>query len=625
MDRGITRKIFVLAMLLWFTGVPWVAFAGPRVSLVELSASPYWQKLLHLNSTWASPPEGGGFLLSPSGSFGAAQELEATLSALKAAPVPGQVHASCRFPLRAKWLKSVLPGLESQIPAAKCLKMTTWLSRNRPDKITLVYAASFLENPASAFGHIFLRLESQGRGLSAPMVQFAAITGEATGFEYLLRGAFGGFKGYYIIEPQHTLMRNNLELEGRDLWVYDLQLSADEQENLLFHLWEMRQVYFDYYFFNQNCGYRLIELIELARFEPPEIPKTRVAWSIPTDNLKNILSQVPETLDASRLSSRSTRWQARLRALDEKQLSLLDQLLAEPEAIQSPGFQQLNDPDKVEVLDALNDYYRIQINSRIGEFEILDRWLKVKEQQKEARKWRMAVLIERSKFKLPTQGDSTPEAGPESSHPTAALRFTGWQGEEDHQTLRIAAYDHDLLSSSVGQLNNARFRVLDLAIDQRPGQQAQVSELTLFEVLSLNERGKYFSPLSWRMKINLAASGGQGHGDLKRVELTGQGGWTYALLPQTLGYFLGGVDLNLGPDNGFLGNVLAGVVYRPVPWFGVHGSQNNRNRLAGQTDSSRVTTVEARVQLADYLEFGALTRQRLPQPRETGLSLVGRF
>ena len=31
------------------------------------------------------------------------------------------------------------------------------------------------------------------------------------------------------------------------------------------HVWELRQVRFDYYFFDENCSFRLLELLEVAR------------------------------------------------------------------------------------------------------------------------------------------------------------------------------------------------------------------------------------------------------------------------------------------------------------------------------------------------------------------------
>ena len=45
----------------------------------------------------------------------------------------------------------------------------------------------------------------------------------------------------------------------RDAW------QVEETARMVEHVWELRQVRFDYYFFDENCSFRLLELLEVAR------------------------------------------------------------------------------------------------------------------------------------------------------------------------------------------------------------------------------------------------------------------------------------------------------------------------------------------------------------------------
>src|SRR5690606_36778024 len=55
------------------------------------------------------------------------------------------------------------------------------------------------------------------------------------------------------------------DFESRDLWEYELALSAEETRFLVQHIWEMIHVQFPYYVIQDNCAYRLLSLIDLVR------------------------------------------------------------------------------------------------------------------------------------------------------------------------------------------------------------------------------------------------------------------------------------------------------------------------------------------------------------------------
>jgi hypothetical protein len=54
-------------------------------------------------------------------------------------------------------------------------------------------------------------------------------------------------------------------LENRNLWTYQLDLSPKKTTRMVEHVWELRYVRFDDYFFDENCSFQLLERLEVAR------------------------------------------------------------------------------------------------------------------------------------------------------------------------------------------------------------------------------------------------------------------------------------------------------------------------------------------------------------------------
>ena len=64
--------------------------------------------------------------------------------------------------------------------------------------------------------------------------------------------------------PYYVKVQEYSNMESRDLWEYELTLSAAQVSRLVMHAWETRATHFDYYFFSRNCSYQLLALLEAA-------------------------------------------------------------------------------------------------------------------------------------------------------------------------------------------------------------------------------------------------------------------------------------------------------------------------------------------------------------------------
>ena len=92
-----------------------------------------------------------------------------------------------------------------------------------------------------------------------------AIGEENGGILYTFKGLFGGYEGYFSDGPYYEKVKEYSRLDNRDVWEYTLNLNEEETDRMLAHLWELKDINFDYYFFDENCSFRLLELIEVAR------------------------------------------------------------------------------------------------------------------------------------------------------------------------------------------------------------------------------------------------------------------------------------------------------------------------------------------------------------------------
>ena len=271
------RPAFFLALAL--ASLPARADTPARETLskartLRLSESEGWLRLGHwkprsFGRGVLSDARHDGFFLSPDGASNPGSELEAMVAALYA-PDPGPVPEPprCRFPARTAWLLDRLGLDPASLPPADCSKYEDWRRLMDPAAVSLIFASAYINNPASMFGHTFLRLErgkiGEGERLLDNTLNFAAETGGDGGMLFAVKGLFGLYPGKYTVQPYYMMVQQYNNIESRDLWEYRFALSAKEVDRLAMHSWEMGQATFPYYFFSKNCSYQLMPALEAA-------------------------------------------------------------------------------------------------------------------------------------------------------------------------------------------------------------------------------------------------------------------------------------------------------------------------------------------------------------------------
>lgn len=267
----------------------------PEARLQQLAADPYWIALGHYErgklGGWRSYVDDERFFLADNGESHPDAELAATLKALYASPSLGDKHAQCVYPARTRWLRQQLQL--DDLPQPQCGEYDNWYRDINPHSAVLVFPAAYLNSPSSMFGHTLLRIDqadvtSNNTALLSYALNFGAyIEGMDNSILYAWKGLMGGYPGLFALVPYREKLAEYSRLENRDLWEYKLNLTPEETGRMVEHVWELKQVRFDYYFFDENCSFRLLELMEIAR-PGIELTEQFPLTAIPTDTVRAV-------------------------------------------------------------------------------------------------------------------------------------------------------------------------------------------------------------------------------------------------------------------------------------------------------------------------------------------------
>lgn len=244
------------------------AFANP-----VLATDKQWLKLLRYNKTlfgYKSEVDYSGYFFSKDGKTKPLEELNATiLNFNKNSSEYKDInkHPICMFPGRYLYLQRKIKGFK-QFDLKNCEEYQKFKTKIKLNSVSLIFSSFYINKPASAFGHTLLKLNSEDplkSDLRSYGVDFSAQVTTHNPFLYGVMGIMGGFYGQFSLMPYFIKMREYNDYESRDLWELELNLSIDDKELLLAHLWDMNLALFDYYYFSENCSYHVLRLIDAIK------------------------------------------------------------------------------------------------------------------------------------------------------------------------------------------------------------------------------------------------------------------------------------------------------------------------------------------------------------------------
>lgn len=535
------------------------------------------------------------FYNAPDGKNDPQAELDGTLRAFfsEAEETDEVQHPQCRFPARYAWLAAELGFDQGRVPRPQCRRYRDWRSALDAKQLTLVFASAYLDNPGSMYGHTLLRIDAADQDertrLLAYSISFAAATNETNGLIFAVKGLFGGYPGVFAMLPYYVKVREYSDLENRDLWEYELDLSPEELERVLRHAWELLPAYFEYYFFDENCSYHLLALLQVAR---PDLELTAPfrLWALPVDTVRALTDQPGLVKRIVYRPARSTIIAERLARMQPEERRMARDLGLGTLNADDVALRALPPERAARVVEAGYDY--LNYRRTTGTSEVKDGGALARD-----------LLVARSQIDAPSQTPriETP-VRPDEGHRTA--RMSTGAGRRDRQgflELGVRPTYHDIVDDDAGYIGGAQIEFFHLRARRYEGGSARIESFIPVNIFSLSPRDEFVQRKSWRVAagwqrsmtrsgaepLAVAADGGLGGawraGRVARVYASAEGA------ARAHEQFEKGYSLGLGAR--------IGALVDPAPRWRVHAYAQQLGSVAGERVDPGALVLEQRFSL----------------------------
>ena len=434
-----------------------------------------------------SEVEDKAFFLAKNGKRDARAELEATIKALYNETRFDDKSTACLFPARKYWLEKEL-GLQN-LPAVKCEEFDYLVKQMDPKSVSLIFPFMQGSSPSSMFGHTFLRIDSNSkpRMLSYAFNYGSEQNKDDNKLSYIYKGFFGGYKGTYSLSPYYEKIKEYRDLEERDIWEYDLNFTKEETQQMLRHIWEVELNYSWYYFFTQNCSYKMLWIMESAR-EGLNLRKYFNFHVIPSETVR---ASVDEGLVTKYhyIPARSTKLIAYESKLTDKDITdvfniskdkikLKEYLEKDNNTIQTKRFVLEASAEFVEY-----DYQKKDINDTVYKKRLHE------------------ILIARATLGKGETAQPVLPINPILSHRSFKMSSeVGIRNSDEIAFIGVRPANHAITDFDMGYLPGAQVEFMDLLFSYKKND-FNVEKATIISVAALTPKTKFFKPDSYRFSF----------------------------------------------------------------------------------------------------------------------------
>ena len=450
--------------------------------LENLAFDPQWLALLHmhpgLNGTWRTLADDPDFFASSKGDEDPAAEIKILIER------KDDPELRCKFVARYSWLSQKI-GFAFE-PLKECEDFRTWYESINPQGVTLIFPSVFINNPASAFGHTFIRIDQPNKdGLTAYAANYAAATAGENALLYALKGIFGGYQGFFSVAPYYQQVKKYSDLESRDIWEYQLNFTPEETRRVVQHLWELRRIAFDYYYFDENCSFHLLSLFDVARPGLGLVEQFQ-GYVLPVATLREIAKGRHMVLSARYRPAALTSLRSRL-----AQSSRQERMVAK-EVVEQSDFAALNNlsgESKTKAVELAQDYLSFLA-------------FKGKVSEEHSKSLGYDLLIERSKLESDKLYQEPQAEDPVDGHGILKASVAAGVNEgKGFYELGVRPVYHSLTDPSATHATGSQLELFDFALRQSEFEGLKLQHIDLVDIYSLTTRDGFVRPLSWRLKL----------------------------------------------------------------------------------------------------------------------------
>lgn len=264
-----------------------------KVDSLSLYDQRLWRQLLYYDEglfSIKSKADGESFFLAKDGVSNPRSEMFADIEALLSKVEKGneKQHFACRFPARTLFLNHALAMDHEDFHQIQCKDYATFKESFKAKGISLVYATTNMNEPASMFGHIMLLFNQDDDDLMDDLVVSYGANPNEGALAQAYKGVFGGYQGFIEVSTFKQKMIFYNQVEQRNLWSLRLKSTSDALERMIAHLWEFNQTHFDYYYFDENCAYYNQHVLQVA-YPDLKLTDDLGAFVLPSESVYELL------------------------------------------------------------------------------------------------------------------------------------------------------------------------------------------------------------------------------------------------------------------------------------------------------------------------------------------------
>lgn len=471
-----------------------------QTQISELAATKQWKKLLYFEGR-KSLVDNKNFFLSEkpspqSEALAAYKNFFLTQEEIK------DGHPICMFPARFLLLSEKLNRLNEFSKIGKCKKLSSFLKRMTGESVSLIFSSYYLNNPSSAFGHTFLKInrsEKADLDLLNYGINYAATVGQENAVFYALKGLMGFFKGEFTAVPYYYKVREYNDYESRDLWEYKLNLSPKEVALLHLHIWELGRGWSQYYFLSGNCSFWAIKVLEAIKPDYNFSQYFGSSFVIPVETIKSLYKFDGFIKDVKYRPSLRKQVISRVNKISDEEMRKVKALVKKVnEKNITEDELKKEKPETLETAILLYDYTNAPDYTQ---------------KEKELLANKQVLLNARSSLPMTApEPETTPNLkyAPHQSHPPRRLGLGTFNTKSSNTTSYRLSYKqgfHELLDSKVGFNPHMALNFLDLSFliseDETGEHKLNLEHFYAINIDAFTPISKLDQQFSWRLNLGV--------------------------------------------------------------------------------------------------------------------------
>ncbi|MDR2904591.1 MAG: DUF4105 domain-containing protein [Helicobacteraceae bacterium] len=404
------------------------------------------------------------------------------------------IDPRCIYTSRYEFLKTALDIDEKLLKPKSCEEFDHWFNATRGEKMFLVFPAEYINNPASMFGHTFVRIDKNEsvNALTSYAINYAAAASDDdNAVIYTFKGLLGFYPAYFSALPYAEKAKEYNDFERRNMWEYELDFTREEIDRFLLRAWELNHFYRDYFFFYENCSFVLYESLRFAKNQAAEdflifVPPIDTVREITRENnmILSVKFRPSQTMIIENLAANS----------NAKSISAAKDIVDERAEI-AKTIENLTEDEKIDALEIAMEYSLYLFN-------------KDKIETEEYKKLYFDLLRSRSKLKkrekaVEIKTPKRPDLGHKISRAAIGASVNNFAEKAKIKSgdFRVRPSYHNLSDPLDGYLFSSGVSAFDFWLKYDQNNSLYLREFTLLNIESFSPIDEFFKPISWRLKL----------------------------------------------------------------------------------------------------------------------------